>query len=164
MSHFTSLNHIGFAVSDLDRSIRFYSDLLNEPPYFKEIYDVPYIGDLVGYPGAIQYAAFFRIPGQASVFLELIQYLNPVSQKVSMEAYNAGNSHLCLATSDLDAAYHHIGGKPRSENIVTSNYGVYEGARSMFFRDIDEITIQIVEIPEGMDPTGRNQDTSKVSL
>jgi catechol 2,3-dioxygenase-like lactoylglutathione lyase family enzyme len=159
MSLFISLNHIGFAVSDLDQSIRFYSDLFNEPPYFKEVYDVPYIGDLVGYPGAVQYAAFFRIPGQTSLFLELIQYMNPVSSIVSMEAYIAGNAHLCLATSDLDAAYRHlvaIGAKPRSENIVTSNYGVYEGARSMFFRDIDEITIQIVEIPEGMDPAGRS--------
>ena len=82
MSLFISLNHIGFAVSDLDQSIRFYSDLFNEPPYFKEVYDVPYIGDLVGYPGAVQYAAFFRIPGPSSLFLELIQYLNPVSSKV----------------------------------------------------------------------------------
>lgn len=160
MGLFHALNHIGYAVGDLDRSIVFYTRLLGRPPYFKEVYDVPYIGEMVGYPGAIQYAAFFEIPGQPDMFLELIQYLNPPAGAVSMEAYNAGNAHLCLATSDLQAAFDlivGIGGTPRARNIVTSDYGVYSGARSAFFRDPDGITIQVVEIPEGMDPSGRGR-------
>jgi len=158
MSLFHALNHIGFAVGDLDRSVAFYTRLLGEPPYFQEVYDVAYIGEMVGYPGAVQYAAFFRIPGQPDLFLELIQYLHPPAGAVDMEAYNAGNAHLCLATHDLDAAWSHIveiGGVPRSARIVTSDYGVYEGARSMFFRDPDGITIQLVELPPGTDPAGR---------
>lgn len=159
MGLFHALNHIGYAVGDLDRSIEFYTKLLGQPPYFKEVYDVPYIGEMVGYPGAVQYAAFFTIPGQPDMFLELIQYLNPPARSVSMEAYNAGNAHLCLATSDLRTAFDFIvsiGGVPRAKDIVTSDYGVYSGAKSAFFRDPDGITIQVVEIPEGMDPAGRS--------
>lgn len=155
----SALNHVGFAVSDLDRSVRFYTELLGEPPYFRELYDVPYIGRMVGYPGAIQDAAFFRLPGQPDLFLELIQYLEPPAGKVEMEAYNAGNAHLCLACPDLDAEYERVaaieGVSFRSPSPVASDYGVYEGARGLFLRDPDGITVQLVEIPPEMNPAGR---------
>lgn len=158
-SLFTAVNHVGFAVADLERSVRFYRGLLGEPPYFDEVYDVPYIGRLVGYPGAIQHAAFFRLPGQPDLFLELIQYLHPTPGVVDMEAYNAGNAHLCLACDDLEAARDlvvSLGGQVRTDaGLVTSDHGVYSGTRALFFRDPDGITVQLVEIPAGVDPAGR---------
>ena len=152
-----ALNHVGFAVSDLSRSIQFYEALLGEEPYFQEIYDVEYIGRVVGYPGATQHAAFFRLPGQ-STFLELIQYLQPPAGRVDMETYNAGNAHLCLQCDNLAAEYERIksiaGATFRSDGPVDSDYGVYGGARTVYLRDPDGISIQFVEIPGGMDPTG----------
>jgi catechol 2,3-dioxygenase-like lactoylglutathione lyase family enzyme len=154
-----ALNHMGFSVGDLDRSVRFYTELLGVPPYFRERYDVPYIGRMVGYPGAIQEAAFFRLPEQADVFLELIQYLEPAAGAVRMEAYNAGNAHLCLTCEDLDAEYARLaavdGVSFRSDGPVSSDYGVYTGARGLFLRDPDGILIQLVEIPPDIDPAGR---------
>jgi catechol 2,3-dioxygenase-like lactoylglutathione lyase family enzyme len=163
MGLFHAVNHIGFAVSDLDRSIDFYTKLFGYPPYFKELYEVPYIGEMVGYPGAIQYAAFFELPGQPHMFLELIQYLNPPAGVVSMEAFNAGNAHLCLTTTNLNTAYcliESMGGTPRAKNVITSDFGVYSGTRCAFFRDLDGITIQVVEIPKGLDPSGRKNHFS----
>jgi len=162
--NFTAVNHIGFAVADLERSVRFYSGLFDEPPYFDEIYDVEYIGRIVGYPGAIQHAAFFRLPGQPEMFLELIQYLRPEAGIVDMESYNAGNAHLCLVCSDLVAEFERIkklGGEFRSGSPVTSDYGVYEGARTAYFRDPDGISIQLVELKEGMDPAGHGSPALK---
>jgi catechol 2,3-dioxygenase-like lactoylglutathione lyase family enzyme len=155
---FKALNHIGFAVSDLNRSVDFYTQLLGEPPYFDEIYDVPYIGRIVGYPGAIQHAAFFRLPGQSELFLELIEYLHPLPGVVDMESYNAGNAHLCLACDDLHLEYDRIkkiGGTFRSDEPISSDYGVFEGARTAYFRDPDGISIQIVQLNEGIDVAGR---------
>ncbi|GAA4750311.1 VOC family protein [Nocardioides endophyticus] len=151
----TSLNHIGFSVADLDRSIEFYTELLGYPPYFKEVYDVEYVGRIVGYPGAVQYAAFFKLPGDQGLFLELIQYLKPEPRVVDMESYNAGIAHLCLAVDDLDAEFERItaiGGRFRSESVVQSDYGIYVGARSAYFRDPDDISIQLVELVDGVDP------------
>lgn len=156
---FTSINHVGFAVKNLERSIEFYSGLLGYEPYFDEVYDVPYLGRLVGYPGATQHTAFFRLPGQPDMFLELIEYLHPQPGVVDMDAYNAGNAHLCLACDDLAAALDRVrdlGGDVRTEaGIVQTDYGVYEGTRAFFFRDPDGITVQVVEIPPGVDPAGR---------
>lgn len=155
----SAVNHVGFAVAEIERSVRFYTALLQSPPYFRERYDVPYIGRMVGYPGAIQEAAFFDLPGERDLFLELIEYVEPPAATVSMEAYNAGNAHLCLGCADLDAEYERLRGIDgiafRSENPVASDYGVYSGARGLFLRDPDEITIQLVEIPAGVDPAGR---------
>ena len=151
-----AINHVGYAVSDLDRSIEFFTELLGQEPYFKEVYDVEYIGRVVGYPGAIQYAAFFTLPG-THAFLELIQYINPPAGMVDMETYNAGNAHLCFQVDDLAAEYERItalGGVFRSPGPVASDYGVYDGAQTLYFRDPDGISIQLVQLTEGMDPTG----------
>lgn len=156
-----AVNHFSYSVSDLDRSIAFYGALLEQEPYFHELYDVPYIGDLVGYPGAIQHAAFFRLPGQDTAYLELIQYLRPDPARVDMAVYNVGISHLCFECADLEATRERveaIGGVVKSKRMTTSDYGVFTGAKSIFFQDPDGISIQLVEIPEGTDPAGRPAD------
>jgi len=157
--YLSGVNHISYAVSDLEQSIEFYGALLEQEPYFHELYDVPYIGDLVGYPGAIQHAAFFRLPGQASAFLELIQYLRPEPRRVDMAVYNIGITHLCFECEDLGATrarVEAIGGVVRSRRTTTSDYGVFTGTKSLFFQDPDGISIQLVEIPAGVDPGGRS--------
>ncbi len=155
---FHAVNHVGFAVSDLAQSVRFYSRLLGIAPYFDEVYDVEYIGRLVGYPGAIQHAAFFALPGQPDMFLELIQYLNPTPGIVELQNYNVGNAHLCLACDDLKAAHDLVveaGGTITSQGMVSSDYGVYDGTRALYCRDPDGISLQIVQLPPGVDPAGR---------
>lgn len=157
-----ALNHIGFAVKDLDRSVEFYNALLGTEPYFNEVYDrIPYIGKATGYPGASQRAAFYDLPGPDQAFLELIEYLHPEPQLVPMEAYCVGNAHICLASEDIDAEYERLrsieGISFRSDGPVSSDYGVYTGAKGFFIRDPDGITIQFVEIPKGVDPQGRSE-------
>lgn len=146
-----AVDHIGFSVTDISRSIQFYTELLGCEPHFNEIYDTPYIGDVVGYPGAIQHAAFFRLPGQPSTYLELIQYLEPATERVDMARYNAGNAHLCLQCEDIRAEAERlvaIGARPVGAP-TTSDYGIYTGAHTMYFLDPDEISIQLVELRSG---------------
>ena len=58
-----SVAHVGFTVSDLDRSVAFYSALLGEGPHFRRRYDEPYISEIIGYPGCSLEIALFRLPG-----------------------------------------------------------------------------------------------------
>jgi catechol 2,3-dioxygenase-like lactoylglutathione lyase family enzyme len=47
---FSALDHVGITVSDMDRSIEFYSLLLGEEPMFRETWnDIEYVGRVVGY-------------------------------------------------------------------------------------------------------------------
>ena len=73
--HFRALDHVGYAVTDLDRSIAFYETLLGVPLLMRKRWDVPYVGDIVGYAGLVLDGAFFQLPN--GVILELLEYRTP---------------------------------------------------------------------------------------
>ena len=60
---FSVLDHVGFSVASLNRSIPFYTALLGEEPLLRKKWDVEYVGRVVGYPGLVLEAAFWRLPG-----------------------------------------------------------------------------------------------------
>jgi catechol 2,3-dioxygenase-like lactoylglutathione lyase family enzyme len=148
---FRALDHVGYAVTDLDRSIAFYETLLGVPLLMRKTWDVPYLGDIVGYPGSALEGAFFRLPN--GVVLELLRYLRPGPGTVDMESYNAGNAHLCLVTDDMaaDFARIHAAGYDtfRSAEPVVIPWGPYKGGKACYLRDPDGISIELLEEPPG---------------
>ncbi|MBB4660502.1 VOC family protein [Conexibacter arvalis] len=146
--HFTGLDHVGFTVSDLDRSIAWYGELLGTEPTVRKIWERPYLGRIVGYPGCRIDVAVLPLPG---TFLELIQYLDPPPQTGSMETFTVGNGHLCLITEDLAADYARLRGRAefRSPEPVRVEWGPYEGGYICYLRDPDGITVELVQLPPG---------------
>lgn len=145
---FSAADHIGLTVSDMDRSVAFYTLLLGEEPMFRETWDnVEYVGDVVGYPGVNLEGAFFRLPG--GVMLELLQYHHPEPQRVDMETYNIGNAHLCLVTPDMQADFDRLEGHVtfRSPGPVRVPWGPYKGGALAYLRDPDGISIELLELP-----------------
>ncbi len=142
-----ALNHVCFTVSDLERSIAFWTHLLGTAPERRVDYNGPTDEAVTGYPGAHFLAAYFRLPGD--VLLELFEYLEPASSRPSStETYVVGNAHLGLVVDDLDAAYRRLQGTGatfRSPGPVQVTSGEHTGARSMYVRDPDGITIEILE-------------------
>ncbi len=106
---FSGLDHVGFSVSDLDRSVEWYTEFLGEEPSLRKVWDVDYISGIVGYPNTKMDCALWKLPGGA--LLELIEYLEPSPAVVDMETYNAGNAHLCLQVDDLDAEFERLRGR-----------------------------------------------------
>jgi catechol 2,3-dioxygenase-like lactoylglutathione lyase family enzyme len=146
---YTATTHFGFAVADLDRSIAFYTAVLGEPPYFRQVYDVEYLGEIVGYPGCRMDCAFFRLPG-TETFLELLQYFDPPGRTVDMETYNTGNAHLCLQVGDLASDFarlQDLGAVFQSAGPVEVTFGPNKGAKVAYCRDLDGITIELIESP-----------------
>jgi catechol 2,3-dioxygenase-like lactoylglutathione lyase family enzyme len=145
----TKLDHVGYAVSDLDRSVSFYSHLLEREPRLRKTWNVEYLATAQGYPGLEVEAAFFELPG--GVMLELVVYKHPSPQLVDMETYNVGNAHLSLVTHDLHALFERLRGWGtfRSEAPVRIAWGPYEGGYVARVRDPDGITIELVEHPPG---------------
>ena len=56
----TGLDHVGFSVLDLDRSITFYSLLLEREPIMRRRYPEQYVARVVGYDEIDMDVAFFR--------------------------------------------------------------------------------------------------------
>lgn len=148
---FRALDHVGYAVADLDRSIAFYETLLGVPLLLRKTWDVPYVGEIVGYPDLILEGAFFQLPN--GIVLELLEYKTPRPGAVDMESYNAGNAHLCLVTEDMavDFARLRAAGYDtfRSEAPVDIPWGPYRGGRACYVRDPDGISIELLEEPPG---------------
>lgn len=146
---FPALDHVGFSVADLDRSIAFYTLLLGEDPILRKIWEVGYIGGIVGYPETTMDVAIFNLPN--STYLELMQYLAPEPGRVDMGTFNAGNGHLCLVTEDIDHDYERLDGEAdfRSPEPIEIPWGPYKGGRVCYLRDLDGISVELMQLPPG---------------
>jgi catechol 2,3-dioxygenase-like lactoylglutathione lyase family enzyme len=143
------VDHVGYTVADLDRSVAFYSHLLDREPLARKTWDVEYLGRIQGYENVKVEAAFFPLPG--GLTLELVQYHRPAHELVDMETFNVGNAHLSLVTPDLHALFERLRGRAglRSDAPVRIEWGPYEGGFAARVRDPDGITIELVELPPG---------------
>jgi catechol 2,3-dioxygenase-like lactoylglutathione lyase family enzyme len=142
------LDHVGFAVADLDRSIDFYRKLLEREPAARRLYRERYVAEVLGYEEIEIDTAFFELPG-GTVF-ELLEYRTPAGRWVDMETANPGNAHICLVVEDLEREFDRLaqaGVAFRSERPVEIPVGPYKGGRSVYFRDPDGISIQLLEPP-----------------
>ena len=156
MDPYLSLDHIGFSVSSLDKSIEFYSKLLNKEPLMRRLYKEEYVGVVVGYENVVMDCGFFTLPN--NTILELIEYYEPYKGTVDMESYNVGNAHLCLIVDDMEREIERVKGFVNmiTDGIGVSTNGPYKGAKVIYFRDPDGISIEVVEYPEGKAPEKLN--------
>lgn len=144
------VHHVGFTVADIERSVAFYTALFEVEPFVRRVYEDNYTGLQVGYPGARLDIALYEIP-DSDIVLELIQYLEPTGTPVDMETRNPGTAHLCLKTSDLAADFERmieLGATPRSSEPVEITSGINQGLHVAYFRDLDGITIELLEVRE----------------
>jgi len=147
-----AVHHLGFTVSDLDRSVEFYSRLLRVEPFLRRVYREEFVSEIVGYEGTVMDCAMFAIPRSGAI-LELLQYLEPPPGRVSMETFNVGNAHLCLVVDDLDEEYRRLvetGVELRSPPVTVPSDIEEEpgrGGKALYLRDPDGITVELLELP-----------------
>jgi len=99
------LEHIALSVSDLKRSIDFYSDLLGME--MVEIIECPPeqgLGDIVSIPGCSARIAKLK---SGQMLLELFEYLEPRGREIPSGHTQADNSltYLGFSSSDIHADY-----------------------------------------------------------
>ena len=143
------LHHTGYTVSDLDRSLVFYRDILGCEVIATQEKQGGYLAEIVGYPGAHVRMAHLRAGGGEHV-IELFEYLSPLGQRVEIEPRNIGASHLCFLVDDLQAVYEQL-----VEQGVTSfvsppievDTGINTGGFGIYLRDPDGIIVEIFQPP-----------------
>ncbi|CAN5841898.1 VOC family protein [soil metagenome] len=141
-------HHVGITVADRDRSIRFWSTVLDVEPLWVQTLDGPYLGSIVGHPGIHLRAAMLPLPGGGR--LEILEYLLDDRITNSVETANIGNVHICIETLDIDAVWARAvgaGASPVSPGPVDVTVGPNAGAKACYLRDLDGITLELIQSP-----------------
>lgn len=140
----TGIHHACFTISNMERSIAFYRDILG----MKVLWDsveagVKYKGEvcdrITGCPGTEQRIVYLGIGGS---FLELVEYTPTGKPLENNKASDTGSCHVCFKTDDINGLY---------EKLVASNIKVHccpqKGVSNliMYFRDPDGIILEAIE-------------------
>lgn len=141
-------HHTGITVSDLDRSVRFYRDLLGLELVFSWNPREEYIRTLIGYPDADVHAAILRMP-DSDVFLELLEIRDAGGQSADTGTANPGIAHIAFFTDDCDALHAELTAKGVASlsEPVTPTIGPNKGGRAVYMLDPDGVRVELIETP-----------------
>ena len=143
--------HTGLTVSDLDRSIAFYRDLLGLELVSQWDSAQPYLRTIVGYPDAELRIALLRLPrggvAASGHHIELLEYRAPRGVRGDARTFNPGNAHVAFMVEDLAAAYADLKAKGvRFKSApVEIIHGRNRGAKAVYCLDPDDITLELVQ-------------------
>ena len=142
-----SVHHVGITVSNLERSMDFYADLLGGErlgPYERS---GPRIDAVTGYPGVLVRQAFVRAQ-EGSTVVELLQYVRGSSVVLDPDNGHVGAAHVAITVRGLDGLLTRLraaGVTVLSDPIVTSE--PMAGYRCVYVLDPDRVRVELVEPP-----------------
>jgi lactoylglutathione lyase len=142
--------HTGITVSDLDRSVAFYRDVLGLELLAQWDSAQPYLRRVVGYPDAELRIALLRVPaagGATGPHIELLEYRRPRGHRGDAATYHPGNVHVAFMVEDLDATHAALAarGVRFKSDPVLIDHGRNTGARAVYAFDPDDITLEFVQ-------------------
>lgn len=146
----TGTHHTSFTVSNLERSLEFYTGLLGCQVLWRREIEEPYFREIVGLPQCRVRAAHLRIPGSPHI-LELFEYVAPRGAAADVRTNNPGSAHLALVVDDLPALHCELASKGvrfRSDPIMI-DAGANKGGCSVYVLDPDGITVELFQPPTG---------------
>ena len=150
-----TVHHVGVTVVDMDRSVDFWERLLDATARDRRTLQGPQLGTMVGYPGIRIESCWVDLPG--GVALELLQYLDRDEAPYDPGTAHPGNVHVCLLVEDMDAAHGRAvacGATPVSERPIDVAAGPRAGSRLAYLRNLDGVTIELLQPPRGGDGGG----------
>jgi|SRR5580765_5557349 len=146
--------HFSFTVSDIERSIVFYRDLLGFELIHRQEQANEYTRRLVGYADAHLKVAQFALPGQprgrSTHDLELLEFVAPRGTRGDIGICNPGAAHLAIGVDDIQARYRRLTDAGvrffSPPNLITA--GINEGGFTCYFHDPDQMVLEMVQPPD----------------
>ncbi|HLW46957.1 MAG TPA: VOC family protein [bacterium] len=144
--------HVGIIVSDMERSVKFYSGLFEAEPIQKVEFrgkGAEPVAAMVGQPGIELDVTFFQIP-HTNTIIELVKYYHlPGQARVTYPPEAIGGLHLAFFAEDLDEAVKRL--QRIGATIMTPVdliFGAYTGGRAVYFRGPDNELLQIMAVTQ----------------
>jgi catechol 2,3-dioxygenase-like lactoylglutathione lyase family enzyme len=152
-SRVIAADHTGITVSDLERSLAFWRDVLGFELSHTTHQKGEMAAQITGVAGAELKLAVVKAPGGHKI--ELLEYLAPSDRKkhVDLRPCDVGHVHVAIVVEDLDsileriaASGWHAAGRPQ-----TLTTGPNAGKRVIYVRDPDGTTIELMQPPKRID-------------
>ena len=164
----TSLDTVGMTVSDLDRSVEFYSTVLSmEKVSEVEVWGSKY-EHLQGVFGLRMKVARLRLGEE---YIELTEYLTPKGRPVPVDSRSNDLwfQHIAIIVSDMDEAYQllrqnkvqHTSPGPQRLPDWNPNAG---GIEAFYFKDPDGHALEILAFPPDKGDTKWHRPTDRLFL
>ena len=142
--------HVGLTVSDLERSIAFYRDVLGlefQGEIFMEGEETDKMFRRVNCKARVAYLNGSKAVEAPPV--ELIQFVNNEVKKVPSDLFTTSISEVCFYTDDIDSAYKHLVdnnveclSEPQQFDFRADGFGE---SRAFYFRDPDGIILEMMQ-------------------
>ena len=146
----TGARHGGITVSDMNRSLEFYSGLLGLDLVWRGELPASVIGRIVGVPEATGFeVAFLRIPGSETQ-VELVEYRGVSKESGAASPSHHGTGHFCVFVQNIDALHEDLAAKGvrfRSDGPVEMTTGPNAGGKSLYSLDPDGYVFEFHQRP-----------------
>ena len=164
----TAVEAVGMTVSDADRSIEFFTNVLS----FEKVSDVEVAGSeyehLQGLFGLRMRVVRMKLGNE---FLELTEYLTPRGRPVPVDSRSNDRwfQHIAIITSDMDRAYEWL----RKNGVQHASTGPQKlpetikpaaGIRAFYFKDPDGHALEVLQFPADKGAAKWHQPSDKLFL
>ncbi|HKQ62458.1 MAG TPA: VOC family protein [Candidatus Polarisedimenticolaceae bacterium] len=148
-----AVDAVGMTVADLDRAVRFYSEVLS----FEKVSEVEVAGatyeQLQGVFGLRMRVARMRLGTEA---IELTEYLAPAGRELPADsrANDRWFQHVAIVVRDMDEAYarlrqHHVRHASTGPQRLPAWNAAAAGIEAFYFRDPDGHFLEVIHFPPG---------------
>jgi catechol 2,3-dioxygenase-like lactoylglutathione lyase family enzyme len=143
--------HFSFTVSDIDRTIEWYTKVLGLELVHRQRQENAYTQVLVGIPGAVLEVAQLKVPGLDSRYsthmLEMVQYVVGDGGTRDLPTNQVGVAHLAFVVTDIHERYKRM----VAQGVVFKNppveitAGANQGGYACYLVDPDGITLEFLQ-------------------
>lgn len=149
----SAIDHINIVVSDLERSVKFYTEVLGFEKINRVHLEGDWIDSIVGLKGVVADLVIIAAP-EGEPKIELFYFKSPIGESIPSNslANTIGLRHFALRVDDIQASYKKLkdaGVKILSEPAtVPQNVAPQSNVRKTmyYFQDPDGVLIEIAEI------------------
>lgn len=140
--------HTGFTVSDIERSIVFYRDVLGLKLVKRQTGTAQYLATVTGFEGVRLETALLQ-PAEGGSMLELLQYVSHPATATDRATNRPGNGHLCFKVDDIRAACVELRrhGVTLISDPAEITAGAHRGGLGVYLRDPDGFTVELYQGP-----------------
>ena len=148
ISSINVMDHISVTVSDMERSLAFYRDLLGMEQIETHRLEGETISKMAGKDDVVMQVVRLQAPETPGMLLDLQEYVQPQGKASNGKLGDVGHSHICFGVPDMAQAYQEL--KAEGVAFVSEPVSFDLGwaiVHVVFFEDPDGYILELMQVP-----------------